>query len=228
METIKANRAMNSRSTTLDRTGKVPGSQTVDNILDACRESFEKLEDYFNISSDYCTIAIVLDPRFKLDFYHDPAKTDWENDYQKKETWVKVSRVFKANYCTDSSVDLDHAGAQSTVSSSSRVFKKMKPTTHGDELRVYLLEYSRASFDTDPLLWWKSHHREFPKLSRMARDYLCIAGTSAPSERAFSGGIMTIYCFFSYFIIGRRLITDTRTRLGEKTIRACMCLKSWI
>ena len=42
--------------------GRVPGSETVENILDACRESFMKLENYFNISSDYCIIAIVLDP----------------------------------------------------------------------------------------------------------------------------------------------------------------------
>jgi hypothetical protein len=31
-------------------------------------------QNYFNVSSDYCIIAIVLDPRFKLDFYHDSQR----------------------------------------------------------------------------------------------------------------------------------------------------------
>ena len=44
----------------------------------------------------------------------------------------------------------------------------------------------------------------------MARDYLAIPGTSTASERAFSGG--------------KRVVTD----IAPETIRACMCLKSWM
>lgn len=47
----------------------------------------------------------------------------------------------------------------------------------------------------------------------MARDYLAIPATSVPVERAFS--------------CGTDLITPTRCRLSDDTIRACMCLKSW-
>ena len=47
----------------------------------------------------------------------------------------------------------------------------------------------------------------------MARDYLAIPATSAPAERAFSGG--------------KNLISPKRCALGEEAIRACMCLKSW-
>lgn len=53
----------------------------------------------------------------------------------------------------------------------------------------------------------------FPKLFKMARDYLAVPGTSTPSERA-SGG--------------RQLITDFRCRLQGETITACMLLKNWI
>lgn len=224
---VNASRRSSSGTSTIERTGKVPGSETVDNILDACRESFDKLEDYFNISSDYCIFAIVLDPRFKLDFYHDPNRSDRENDDQKKEMWIKVGRVFRTNYCQDAA-ELDRGYTVSNVSSS-RIFKKMKPTNRGDELRAYLMEYPRAGDDVDPILWWKLHSQEFPKLSKMARDYLCIASTSAPSERAFSGGILSYRFAYSFLnLLGRRLITDTRGRLSERTIRACMCLKSWL
>ena len=61
--------------------------------------------------------------------------------------------------------------------------------------------------------YWKINSDRFPNLSRMARDYLAVPGTSTPSERAFSGG--------------RQLITDFRSRLNGETITACMLFKSW-
>ncbi|KAJ8329982.1 hypothetical protein O5D80_001913 [Batrachochytrium dendrobatidis] len=47
----------------------------------------------------------------------------------------------------------------------------------------------------------------------MARDYLAIPVTSASSEHAFSKA--------------RHLITDSRTRLSDQTIRAIICLENW-
>ena len=61
--------------------------------------------------------------------------------------------------------------------------------------------------------YWRVHSTRFPNLSRMARDYLAIPGTSTPSERAFSAG--------------RQLITDFRCSLKAETITACMLLKDW-
>ena len=45
---------------------------------------------------------------------------------------------------------------------------------------------------TNPLLWWKSHERDLPILSRLAHRTLCIPATSAPSERAFSMAGLTV------------------------------------
>ncbi|XP_039520337.1 E3 SUMO-protein ligase ZBED1-like [Pimephales promelas] len=36
------------------------------------------------------------------------------------------------------------------------------------------------------LEWWKSHQTEFPLLANLAKTYMCIPGTSVPSERVFS------------------------------------------
>jgi hypothetical protein len=38
----------------------------------------------------------------------------------------------------------------------------------------------------DPLLWWKEKRFQFPILACLARKYLCIPATEAPSERIFS------------------------------------------
>uniref|UniRef100_A0A8C4GFL5 HAT C-terminal dimerisation domain-containing protein n=2 Tax=Dicentrarchus labrax TaxID=13489 RepID=A0A8C4GFL5_DICLA len=45
----------------------------------------------------------------------------------------------------------------------------------------------------NPLNWWREHECEYPLLSKLAKRYLCIPGTSVSSERVFStaGDIIT-------------------------------------
>jgi len=68
--------------------------------------------------------------------------------------------------------------------------------------------------ETDPLLWWQAHAKEYPIVSNMARDYLTIQATSVASEQAFS--------------VACNVISKTRNRLLPETARACLCMKSWI
>ncbi|XP_019715163.1 zinc finger BED domain-containing protein 1-like [Hippocampus comes] len=53
------------------------------------------------------------------------------------------------------------------------------------ELTVYL-QTTEVDSDVDPFDWWKCHQTNFPHVAKLARHYLCIPATSAPSERAFS------------------------------------------
>ena len=39
---------------------------------------------------------------------------------------------------------------------------------------------------TDPLMWWKQHQQEFPRLARMTRQYLDVSTSSVSPERLFS------------------------------------------
>ena len=40
--------------------------------------------------------------------------------------------------------------------------------------------------DTDPLMWWKQHQQELPRLSRMVRQYLAVLARFASPERLLS------------------------------------------
>ena len=53
------------------------------------------------------------------------------------------------------------------------------------EMYTYL-DIPLAPSDTDPLVWWKTENERFPHLAQLAKKYLCICGTSVPSERIFS------------------------------------------
>ncbi|XP_061592770.1 zinc finger BED domain-containing protein 4-like [Cololabis saira] len=55
------------------------------------------------------------------------------------------------------------------------------------ELTTYLLT-PEVDPETEPLDWWKRHQPNFPRLSHLAKKYLSVPATSAPSERVFSVG----------------------------------------
>ena len=54
---------------------------------------------------------------------------------------------------------------------------------------------------------------EFPIICQMARDFLAIPATSAPSERDFS--------------LAGNLITKKRTDISSENVRYVLCLRSW-
>ena len=42
-----------------------------------------------------------------------------------------------------------------------------------------------ANSPIDPLAWWKMQDGQFPTIAKLARKYLAIPASSAPSERVF-------------------------------------------
>lgn len=93
----------------------------------------------------------------------------------------------------------------------SRLFKRYH-VEKKDELQLYF-SLPCANEKTEPLEWWKINEPQFPKLACIARDYLAIPATSVPAEQSFS--------------LSKNLITERRNRMLSKTVRECICLKSW-
>ncbi|KAJ8455290.1 hypothetical protein ONZ51_g12529 [Trametes cubensis] len=88
-------------------------------------------------------------------------------------------------------------------------------TLSNDELDLYLKAEPEAV--SNPIQWWHTRRRLFPRLSRMALDYLTIPApdpaTSVDVERTFSRG--------------RLLLPHVRNRLSAQTTRALLCLGAW-
>ncbi|XP_042604539.1 E3 SUMO-protein ligase ZBED1-like isoform X2 [Cyprinus carpio] len=84
------------------------------------------------------------------------------------------------------------------------------------ELNGYL-QVPDADSETNPLEWWKINSAIYPRVSLLAKRYLCIPATSSPSERAFSTGGNIVSCHRA------ALKPDTVDRLvfsGKKTCKS--------
>ena len=86
-----------------------------------------------------------------------------------------------------------------------------------NEIDVYLSQSFLKNHNDDHtkvLEWWKLHSENFPRLSRMAADYLSCPLTSVPSECAFS--------------TAGRVISDYRSSLKSSSIEMLMQGESWL
>jgi hypothetical protein len=124
-----------------------------------------------------------------------------------------------------------------TASSSTNIFDDLpalRPSTkatHRDELEKYLSTERELNIQ-DGLMWWYERKDLYPRLSRMAMDYLSIPGkhslfvvngfpclninltaTSVDVERTFSQG--------------RLLLSHVRSRLSVQSTRALLCVGVW-
>jgi len=169
-----------------------------------------KLVQYYNLTSDCYTISTILDPRFKLDYY---KKGEEGNRESYQEVFLIVNAVYQTFYITETTSETGVEEIKEVVAPFSFLYREEGSAINSaDEFKMYCEDNSRLR-GSDVLGWWKSNSKKYPNLSKMAKDYLAIPGTSTSSERLFSSG--------------KHLISDTRQSLSPSTIRACQCLKSW-
>ena len=72
------------------------------------------------------------------------------------------------------------------------ITKEEGPLSPIQEILTYQAKQGLKSTD-DPLLFWKQHASELPRLTKLALKYACVQGSSVASERIFStaGDIVT-------------------------------------
>ncbi|KAF5309387.1 hypothetical protein D9619_012291 [Psilocybe cf. subviscida] len=167
--------------------------------------------------SEVYRISMVLHPRHKLQYFKKAGWTDaWIADAKKL-----VVDAYELKYKTYSAPlgacpQKKKAASLTKSKSKGNMFDDhpgLAPLTSeaGDEIERYLL--AGCEDVKDGLMWWYEHRHTYPRLSRMARDYLSIPPTSVNVERVFSQG--------------RILLSHLRNRLSSATIRASMCVGEW-
>ena len=157
-------------------------------------------------TADLLDVATLVDPRFKVQ-YTKPEKID-------AIKMRAVSEMLEGNQDPSTSARTEGPGEEGAEAAAvlptqkkqrkslGSFFKKSCPTTSTgltdketveSELDKYLLAPD-ADSEMDPLQWWKIHEKNFPRVSCLAKRYLCIPATSTPSERVFSTGGNIVTC----------------------------------
>jgi hypothetical protein len=63
---------------------------------------------------------------------------------------------------------------------------ELHPSSVVREIENYLDPELHIPFKDDPLVWWRDHKFQFPRIAVAARKWLRVPGTSTSSERVFS------------------------------------------
>lgn len=129
-------------------------------------------------------IATFLDPRFKK------LLCETRSERQKIQQHVQ-SLYSKAK--DDQTIENTHSD-EASCKFDDFLATVMDQGAADDEFDLYLREVVTNLRPSDnPLAWWKANELKFPTMARLAKRYLCIPATSAPSERVFStaGNIVT-------------------------------------
>lgn len=189
--------------------GKNSGS-----LAHAAQVGLEKLKKYEeeikirNAKLPY--VAMFLNPALKMSYFK-------EHDYTKPEIrqiQKTICEVFEENYERDNTNTIDEKVEEEPKDEFfDFMFKRAKANKEPKEFQKYL-NFPLSSAKVDVIEYWRSQKEDFPSLSVMARDYLAIQSSSVAVERDFSMGV--------------HLVSSTRCCLAPETIRACMCLKSWL
>ncbi|KAK1875045.1 Zinc finger BED domain containing protein 1 [Dissostichus eleginoides] len=165
------------------------------------------LDDKYSdpVKDELLDMSSLVDPRFRTT-YIDPDKVE---PVKKRAVAEMMSLPAPANNSTPqqpgTAVQVRQEDAQPPPKKKMTLaaFFKKNPVSSPNQSEAEKIETELKSFlltpevdpDTNPLEWWKRHQPNFPRLSVLAKKYLSIPATSAPSERVFSvgGGIVTCH-----------------------------------
>lgn len=172
------------------------------------------LKHYTKTNWLYCA-SLVLDPRHKVDTFE---LTDWGKQMKTQSLQI-FHDVFKQyqndveeNKCKQRTPDFDTDEDEDGITLD-MLYGNNKRFTPSEEFQAYA-SAPRVTKDTNILLWWKMHEKNYPNVAKMARDIFSITATSVPSERLFSKAALTI--------------RKHRNRLNTDSARSLLCLNSWM
>ncbi|KJZ71564.1 hypothetical protein HIM_09033 [Hirsutella minnesotensis 3608] len=197
---------------------------------------WEKLNKYYSRLDEtpiyYASLA--LHPTFRWGYFENEWKgnSDWINKAKRivREIWEREYRDLPI--AMDSSADAPlpkrprkyHNPFQAYCertrpASTSKTLKREAPTAALDRTMDEFELWQSSGEDgdcevTDPIEYWHERKQLYPRLSRMALDFLTVQPMSAECERLFSAA--------------GRMVTPLRSRLDADIIGICQVLRSWL
>ncbi|KAL0207912.1 hypothetical protein P9112_010499 [Eukaryota sp. TZLM1-RC] len=132
-----------------------------------------------------------------------------------KRPYLGITAHFVSDDFNLSSLTLDVSIVPSVANRQLTFLESFLRRSHaeGDELSTFLSE-APVDLSVNPLQWWNDNKRRFPVLSQIAADFLAIQPTSVPCERLFS--------------LAGDMVSEKRCCLADDSVRAVLCLRSWL
>ena len=155
--------------------------------------------EYFNLITESLHISAFLDPRYKKYCFPTMNSEEILAPIRKKINEQLPLSVAKPKKVSSFYQKLKYTSQQTQILD--------------DEVQKYWLS-AEADENINLLNWWNTHTAEYPTLSELAHNYLCIQASSVPCEQLFS--------------IAGQIINKSRNRLDSESARACLCLHSWL
>uniref|UniRef100_A0AAR2KWN2 BED-type domain-containing protein n=1 Tax=Pygocentrus nattereri TaxID=42514 RepID=A0AAR2KWN2_PYGNA len=177
--------------------------QVKENDTDLTKTIKNSVLDYLNSKyedpevDELIALATMLDPRFRTQ-YMGPEEIEVmkARAVQEMESYVSVQSG-TSDFETPQQASASASDAKRLKKTLGSFFKRAVPDKGVHAMEAELNSYlqcSPADSESNPLAWWKLHEINFPRVSRLARKYLCIPATSAGSERLFSTGGNIVTC----------------------------------
>lgn len=173
------------------------------------------MDKYYTLTdkSPAYVIALVMNPRFKWHYI--------EKKWAEHPEWIAKARsMVDSVWQIYSNDQIRETTPPSPPSNGVTMYGSIK-INYNDEIEssTALDEYRDYCQDPrerieNPINWWRGRMSRYPRLSKMAFDYLSIPAMSAAVERTFSSS--------------KLMLPQARNRLSAESIEAAECLRSWM
>jgi hypothetical protein len=202
---------------------------------------WQKLNKYYTILDEtpIYYVALALHPAYRWGWFEEHwgkhpnwiatakemVQEVWETEYRNLEVVLspgnepvakrrrKYQNAFE-EYCEQSRYE-PSSRLSTPTTTPARMRSSATPESPRDEYEAWQQSWVPTDTDIrDPSTYWQDNRAQYPRLSRMALDFLTIQPMSAECERLFSAA--------------GRLVTPLRSRLEVDIIGMCLVLRSWL
>ncbi|XP_072147978.1 zinc finger BED domain-containing protein RICESLEEPER 1-like [Setaria viridis] len=209
--------------------------QMLSSMADHMKLKFQKYWEEEGNLNYLLFIAVILDPRYKLQYLKFCLDILY-GPYEGKELAEKIESTLDELFCwyikTVNASSSNRGSNQAPIhisvdeedeenpwdmlaSQFEQHMEEIESEPNDSELTSYLAEKrEKRAKEFDILEYWKMSSNKYPVLSLLAKDVLAIPASTVPSESAFS--------------TGGRIIDPLRCSLSTSTVEALICAQSWL